>query len=92
MFDGYPRYAPGLYEQPVIDDETHELSEMPRILGPNDLRTMTTRLRLVMEDPRQLLSGSVTDYAASQLRETNNNPAAVVVPGLDGYAYPMGLS
>jgi hypothetical protein len=52
---------------------------------------MTTRLRLVLEDPRQLLSGSVTDYAASQLRETGNNPAAVVVPGLDGYAYPTDL-
>jgi hypothetical protein len=31
------------------------------------------------------------DYAAEQLRETANNPAAVVVPGLDGYAYPTGL-
>ena len=65
---------------------------MPRILGPDDMRTMTTRLRLVMEDPRQLLSGSVTDYAASQLRETDNNPVAVVVPGLDGYDYPTGLA
>jgi hypothetical protein len=91
MFFGYPRYAPGSTMQPVIDDTTSELSEMPRILGPDDMRTMTTRLRLVMEDPRQLLSGSVTDYAAAQLRETGNNPAAVVVPGLDGYAYPTGL-
>jgi Domain of unknown function (DUF5624) len=91
MFFGYPRYSPGSTKQPVIDDTTSELSEMPRILGPDDLRTMTTRLRLVMEDPRQLLSGSVTDYAAAQLRETGNNPAAVVVPGLDGYTYPTGL-
>jgi hypothetical protein len=91
MFLGYPRYSPGSMTQPVIDDTTSELSEMPRILGPDDLRTMTTRLRLVMEDPRQLLSGSVTDYAAAQLRDTGNNPAAVVVPGLDGYTYPTGL-
>ena len=91
MFAGYPRYAPEAYAQPVIDDATIELSDMPRILGPDDMRTMVTRLRLVMEDPRQLLSGSVTDYAAEQLRKTANNPAAVVVPGLDGYAYPTGL-
>jgi hypothetical protein len=55
------------------------------------MRTMTTRLRLVIEDPRQLLSGCVTDYAVEQLRRTGNNPAAVVVPGLDHYAYPTGL-
>ena len=52
---------------------------------------MTTRLRLVLEDPRQLLSGCVTDYAVEQLRLNSNNPASVVVPGLDRYAYPIGL-
>jgi Domain of unknown function (DUF5624) len=91
MFDGYPHYSPAAAAQPVVDDTTSELSDMPRILGPDDIRTMVTRLRLVMEDPRQLLSGSVTDYAAEQLRERDNNPSAVVVPGLDGYAYPTGL-
>jgi hypothetical protein len=55
------------------------------------MRTMTTRLRLVMEDPRQLLSGCVTDYAVEQLRLNGNDPAKVVVPGLDLYAYPTGL-
>jgi hypothetical protein len=52
--------------------------------------TMTTRLRLVIEDPRQLLSGCVTDYAVEQLRLNGNHPATVVVPGLDRYAYPTG--
>jgi len=42
--------------------------------------TMTTRLRLVIEDPRQLLSGCVTDYAVEQLRLNGNDPASVVVP------------
>jgi hypothetical protein len=46
MFEGYPRYAPGSYEPPVIGLDTNELSEMPRILGPDDMGTMTTRLRL----------------------------------------------
>lgn len=91
MFEGYPRYAPGSYEPPVIGKDTRELSEMPRILGPDDMLTMTTRLRIVIEDPRQLLSGCVTDYAVEQLRLNGNNPASVVVPGLDRYAYPTGL-
>jgi hypothetical protein len=91
MFLGYPHYSPAAAAQPVIDDATTELSDMPRILGPDDMRTMVTRLRLVMEDPRQLLSGSITDYVAEQLREMDNNPAAIVVPGLDGYAYPTDL-
>jgi hypothetical protein len=91
MFEGYPHYAPGSYEPPVIGKDTRELSEMPRILGPDDMLTMTTRLRLVIEDPRQLLSGCVTDYAVEQLRLNGNNPFAVVVPGLDRYAYPTGL-
>jgi hypothetical protein len=91
MFAGYPRYAPGSYEPPVIGQDTRELAEMPRILGPDDMLTMTTRLRLVIEDPRQLLSGCVTDYAVEQLRLNGNDPARVVVPGLDRYAYPTGL-
>jgi hypothetical protein len=42
----------------------------------------------VLEDPRQLLSGAVTDVAAAQLVEHANKPDAVRVPGLDGEAYP----
>jgi hypothetical protein len=61
---------------------------MPAIESPNDWRALTTRLRVVLEDPRQLLSGCVTDYAVKQLTEQNNDPARVVVPGLDGVAYP----
>jgi Domain of unknown function (DUF5624) len=91
MFEGYPRYAPGSYEPPVIGTDTRELSEMPRILGPDDMLTMTTRLRLVIEDPRQLLSGCVTDYAVEQLRLNGNDPATVAVPGLDRHVYPAGL-
>jgi hypothetical protein len=42
-----------------------------------------------MEDPRQLLSGAVTDYASSQLVRSANDPSAVTVPGLDGEPYPQ---
>ncbi len=41
-----------------------------------------------MEDPRQLLSGAVTDYVSSELVRHANDPAAVTVPGLDGEPYP----
>jgi hypothetical protein len=64
MFEGYPRYAPGAHAAPVVTETTTELSEMPAIAGPQDLRAMITRLRLVQEDPRQLLSGCIADYAA----------------------------
>ena len=91
MFDGYPRYAPGAYTPPVVTAETSALSEMPAIAGPQDMRAMVTRLRMVQEDPRQLLSGCVADYAAEQLRRNGNDPRLAVVPGLDGVVYPTGM-
>jgi hypothetical protein len=57
---------------------------MPAIAGPNDWFALTSRLRLVLEDPRQLLSGAVTDFAAQQLVDNGNDPARILVPGLDG--------
>ena len=92
MFDGYPRYAPGQLTAPdVADPAVTEISEMPVIHGPDDWRAMTTRLRMVLEDPRQLLSGCVTDFAVRQLVDAGNDPAKVVVPGLDGITYPTDL-
>jgi hypothetical protein len=61
---------------------------MPAIGSPDDWYAMTTRLRVVLEDPRQLLSSAVTDYASQQLIAHDNVPAAVTVPGLDGEPYP----
>lgn len=91
MFDGLPRYTPPAAAPPMIGPDTATLSEMPAIAGPDDMYAMTTRLRLVMEDPRQLLSGCITDYAAEQLRLNDNDPVAVTVPGLDGVAYPVAF-
>ncbi|WP_157877460.1 DUF5624 domain-containing protein [Streptomyces odonnellii] len=89
MFPGLPRYAPGRLAVPDVDDPSvGEISEMPVIHGHDDWRSMTTRLRMVLEDPRQLLSGCVTDYAVSQLVAADNDPAGVTVPGLDGVVYP----
>lgn len=88
MFDGYPAYAASATPAPEISASTTSLAEMPRITGPNDWLAMTARLRLVMEDPRQLLSGCVTDYAVEQLARLGNDPVKVTVPGLDGFVYP----
>jgi hypothetical protein len=88
MYEGYPRYAVPDNPQPVLAPGTTEVAEMPRIQGPDDWRSLNTRLRVVLEDPRQLLSGCVTDYAIEQLVAHGNDPRRVQVPGLDGTDYP----
>ena len=91
MFEGYPAFDPACVLIPKVTSDTKALGEMPEIHDAEDVRAMTTRLRLVLEDPRQLLSGCVTDFAAEQLASNGNNPQRVIVPGLDGYEYPVGL-
>ncbi len=88
MYDGYPRFEPGAVARPVIDRTTASVGEMPAISGPDDWFALNTRLRVVLEDPRQLLSGCVTDYAVECLQAHGNDPTRVKVPGLDGTAYP----
>ncbi|SFP58531.1 DUF5624 domain-containing protein [Variovorax sp. 770b2] len=88
MYEGYPRYEPSSTVRPVLDADTRAVAEMPAVAGPDDWRALNTRLRVVLEDPRQLLSGCVTDYAVEQLQAHGNDPARVTVPGLDGTAYP----
>jgi hypothetical protein len=87
MFEGYPRYTAGGTHAPRVDDSTTEVHDMPHIDSPDDWPALVSRLRVVLEDPRQLLSGAVTDYATAQLIEHANDPAAVTVPGLDGEDY-----
>lgn len=89
MFAGYPRFVPGSGLAPDLEDGRTEVSEMPRIGSPRDMRALVTRMRVVLEDPRQMVSSAVIDYAVEQLVATGNDPAAVVVPGLDGVGYPV---
>ena len=91
MYDSYPRYEPTSTVRPVLDANTRAVAEMPAIAGPDDWRALNTRLRVVLEDPRQLLSGCVTDYAVEQLQAHGNDPARVTVPGLDGVSYPADI-
>jgi hypothetical protein len=88
MFEGYPRFEARPAGRPRVHAGTASVPEKPAVAGPDDWLALTTRLRVVMEDPRQLLSGAVTDYASSQLIAMANNPSAVIVPGLDGEPYP----
>jgi hypothetical protein len=88
MFEGYPQFAPPSAEPPTIGPGTASVSAKPALNGPGDWFALVTRLRVVMEDPAQLLSGAVTDYASSELVAHGNDPSAVTVPGLDGEPYP----
>lgn len=88
MFDSYPRFHPNPDEDVRVHAESRTVHAKPAIDGPDDWLALTTRLRVVMEDPRQLLSGAVTDYASRQLAGNGNDPAALTVPGLDREPYP----
>jgi hypothetical protein len=88
MFEGYPRFAARSAEPPTIGPGTASVTAKPALKGPGDWFALVTRLRVVMEDPAQLLSGAVTDYASSELVAHANDPSAVTVPGLDGEPYP----
>jgi len=88
MFDGYPRFEPRLPEHVTVGAGSASVPEKPAVGHPDDWFTLTTRLRVVMEDPRQLLSGAVTDYASAELIRNGNDPSAITVPGLDGEPYP----
>ena len=91
MFSGHPAFSPYTPDDTPLEPGTTTVSGMPVIASPADWFAMTTRLRVVLEDPRQLLSGAVTDYASKQLIEHGNDPSAVTVPGLDGEPYLPGL-
>lgn len=88
MYPGYPAFAPPPLTGPDVGPETTTVTEMPRIKGPDDWSTMLTRMRLSLEDPRQLQASGVTDYMAEQLIQNGNDPSRIVIPGLDGEPYP----
>jgi len=88
MFEGYPNFAKSIEEPPVIESTTKTLHAMPRLRSPDDRVTAITRLRLVMEDPTQLLSNSVAHFVIDQLCERDNQPQLVVIPGFSNVSYP----
>jgi hypothetical protein len=89
MFPGLPAYRPAGFDPPDLEkQDLAEISDMPVIHSADDMTAMTTRLRVVLEDPRQLLSGAVTDFAVAQILENDGDLSKVSIPGLTGVDYP----
>ena len=88
MYEGYPEFLPPPAYGPDLTPDGRTVSEMPRIRHPEDWPVMITRLRLALEDPRQLLASGVTDYMAEQLVANDIDPSKIVIPGLDLEDYP----
>jgi Domain of unknown function (DUF5624) len=88
MYPGYPRFVPPPMVGPDPEPGAETITEMPRIKSPDDWQTMLTRMRLSLEDARQLQASGVTDYMAEQLIAHGNDPSKIVIPGLDGEEYP----
>ncbi|WP_457585277.1 DUF5624 domain-containing protein [Ensifer canadensis] len=88
MFEGFPVFAPDIGQAPIIADPSQALSEMPRLQHPNDRFTAISRLRLVMEDPRQLLSNSVAEFIIDELSDNGLDPASVTIPCFTNTVYP----
>ena len=89
MFEGFPAFETSLRPAPTVDAAGRMIvSEMPPLRSPDDRFTAITRLRLVMEDPGQLLANSVASYIIDQLSEHGNRPAEVFIPGFSNVTYP----
>ncbi|CAG9989312.1 unnamed protein product [Clonostachys byssicola] len=87
MFEGYPAYSVAMSTLPVVNWTTPSVSELPAISGPDDWLALTTSIRVTLEDPRQPLSGSITDYATQTIFEAGWDLTKIVVPGLDNVDY-----
>ena len=87
MFPQYPRFVPGECPSTAVTPATRSISAPPRLTTAEDIFSFVARLRFVMEDPTQLLSGSVASYVLGELA-LGKTPADVAVPGLTGAAYP----
>jgi hypothetical protein len=89
MFEGFPAFETSVRPAPTVDAAGRMvISEMPPLRSTDDRFTAITRLRLVMEDPGQLLANSVASYIIDQLSEHGNRPAEVFIPGFTNVAYP----
>ena len=89
MFEGFAAFETTMRPAPTVDvGGKMAVSEMPPLRSPDDRFTAITRLRLVMEDPGQLLANSVASYIIDQLSEHGNRPEAVFIPGFTNVTYP----
>jgi hypothetical protein len=90
MFAGYPAFRPDLSRgAAAIDEHTRWVSEQPAVTSADDRRAFITRMRLVMEDPAQLVSNAPAHYIIDQLCAHGNDPGAVIIPGFTNVPYPQ---
>jgi Domain of unknown function (DUF5624) len=89
MFEGFPAFEHTVRPSPTVaTGGTMVINEMPPLRSPDDRFTAITRLRMVMEDPAQLLANSVASYIVDQLCECGNRPEKVFIPGFTNVVYP----
>jgi hypothetical protein len=87
MFAGYPGYRAAVPVAPVIDAATGSVDAMPALASLHDRRGLITRLRVVMEDPAQLVSNAAAHYIIDQLVAAGNDPVGIFIPGFTGVVY-----
>ena len=88
MFDGYPRYRFAPPRPQVVDRATEAVSELPAVSSAQDMFALVSRLRFVLEDPRQLISNGVADFIIDRLCAHDGRPERVEIPGFSDVAYP----
>jgi hypothetical protein len=89
MFAGFPAFEPAAEPSPAIPLTGRTiLHDMPPLRSAGDRYSAITRLRFVMEDPRQLLANSVAPYIIDQLCANGNRSSDVDIPGFTGVEYP----
>ena len=84
MFPSYPRFVPAPCPQSIVTPATSIVHVPPRAATAEDLFAFVARLRFMMEDITQLLSGSVASYVLDQLK-SGKAPEEVPIPGLQPF-------
>jgi hypothetical protein len=92
MFDGYPPYRFAPPQAQAVDRTTEAIHELPAVTSSKDMFALVSRLRFVLEDPRQLISNCVADFIIDQLCVNDGRPEDVEVPGFSDIAYPVATS
>jgi hypothetical protein len=87
MFAGYPAYRSGVPVAPTVDEHTTTVDGMPALRSLGDRHGLITRLRIVMEDPGQMVSNAAAHYVIDQLIAAGNDSAGVFIPGFTNLDY-----
>ena len=77
MFEGYPRYRFAPPRRPAVNRAVEAVSELPAVASAQDMFALVSRLRFVLEDPRQLISNCVADVMIDQLFAHDCRPEKV---------------